>query len=97
MLGATWVLAGATVVLALTVPFALATWIHSRKQDTEDARRNQFLEAARKEFVSHDQALELAGRKFVSQDQVVGGLIVAAIIGIIIWASHDKPKEELRK
>lgn len=60
---ATWILAVATAVLALSVPVAWFTWISGRKRDREQQQRERedkdradLLKAASENFVSKDTA-----------------------------------------
>lgn len=86
MLTATWVLAGATCLLALTSIVAVLTWRDSRRraaQDQERAREDEqqarILEAARKEFAARD---DVGGLK----SNLIGiGVIGAAIAALAAW------------
>lgn len=101
MLVATWVLAIATAVLALSGPVALFAWLSARKQDQERRRReqeqereNRILQSARLEFAT----MEGVRKEFVSKEgarSTVGGwaafAAILAGIGFLAWRGEKKP------
>jgi hypothetical protein len=61
VLAATWILAGATSLLALSGPVALFAWLNARRADRdrrqlerEEQAAERILELARKEFAPRD-------------------------------------------
>lgn len=88
MLVATWVLAVATAILALSVPVAWITWLSGRRRDREQHQREQATEA-------RAGILKEASDKYVSKDAATGagvlGLLVA-IIAFFSWLEGRKPK-----
>jgi hypothetical protein len=88
MLIATWILAIATAVLALSGPVALFAWLSARRQDRE-RRQREHDEEARARLLD-----EISG-KYVSRDAassvgVLGGLLT--VLGILAWLDSRKPK-----
>jgi hypothetical protein len=85
MVTATWVLAGATSLLALTSIVAVLTWRDSRRRAAQeqertraDDQRERILDAARKEFAAKDDVGGLKSN--LIGIGVLGGLI-AALVG----------------
>lgn len=88
MLIATWVLASATMVLALSVPVAWFTWLAGRRRDREQAARERETEA-------RANLIKEVSEKFVSKDTVTGVAVLAFITGIIgvgSWFESRKAK-----
>ena len=88
MLVATWVLAVATAVLALSVPVAWFTWAASRRRDREQQQRERE-DRARADLIKE------VSEKFVSKDTVNGVTAVAvigAVVGGLVWLDGRKPK-----
>ncbi len=91
---ATWVLAGATSLLALTSIVAVLTWRDSRRraaQDQERARaddqQERILDAARKEFAAKD---DVGGLK----SNLIGiGVLGTAIAALAIWEKLSGDKD----
>jgi hypothetical protein len=78
MLVATWVLAGATALLALTSLVVVITWRENRRRDRENYMENRILEAARKEFSARD---EVGGLKSnLAGFAVLGGIAAALFV-----------------
>ena len=73
MVVATWILAGATALLALTSLVAVVTWRENRRREREDQVASRILESARREFAPKE---ELGGLK----ENLTG----AAVLGVII-------------
>lgn len=74
MLAATWVLAAATTVLALSVPVAWFTWLGSRRQDREEAFRKSIMDDVSK--------------KFTPKDAIIGGGVVLGLLGLLLFAER---------
>ena len=101
MLVATWILAVATAILALSGPVALFAWLSARRQDRERQQRQRELEAegrilqsARQEFAT----MEGIRKEFVSKDgarSTAGGYTALAtivgFIGYLMWRDEKKP------
>ncbi len=83
---ATWVLAGATCLLALTSIVAVLTWRDSRRRAAQDQERvraddqqQRILDAARKEFAAKD---DVGGLK----SNLIGiGVLGAVIAALVAW------------
>jgi hypothetical protein len=94
MLTATWVLAGATSLLALTSIVAVLTWRDSRRRAVEeqertraDAQRERILDAARKEFAAKD---DVGGLK----SNLIGiGVIGGVIAALVAWDKMSGGKD----
>lgn len=90
MLVATWVLAIATSVLALSGPVALFAWLGARRRDREQAQRDRDTQAA-------GEILRTARGEFLSKSSAGAYTFVlsaAAFIGWLIWSDQrgqDKP------
>lgn len=86
MVTATWVLAGATSLLALTSIVAVLTWRDSRRRAAQeqertraDDQRERILDAARKEFAAKD---DVGGLK----SNLIGiGVLGAVIAALVAW------------
>lgn len=89
MLAATWVLAGATALIALTSLIAVLTWRENRRREREDQQAARILEAARKEFTAKD---ELGGLKSNLSALGIVGVIAA---GLVVMAKLDKGSKSL--
>jgi flagellar basal body-associated protein FliL len=88
MLIATWILAIATAILALSGPVALFAWLSARKQDKERRQRERDDEA-------REQMLKQVKEKFVSRDtanSVAAVSVIAAVLGMLAWFDSRKPK-----
>lgn len=101
MLVATWILAIATAILALSGPVALFAWLSARRQDRDRRQREReqeaegrILQSARQEFAT----MEGIRKEFVSKDgarSAAGGwaAFTAIIAGIafLAWRGEKKP------
>ena len=86
MLVATWILAVATAVLALSGPVALFAWLSARRQD-RDRRQREHEEEAR------ERILKTARDEFVPKSWVSGGAVlggIAAILALVNWLDGKK-------
>lgn len=79
MLTATWVLAIATALLALSSFVGIITWREGRRREREDQQVNKILESARKEFVSTE-----------AMGKVFGIAILAGLIGLVVWSEKKE-------
>jgi hypothetical protein len=94
MLTATWVLAGATSLLALTSIVAVLTWRDSRRRAVQeqertraDDQRERILDAARKEFAAKD---DVGGLK----SNLIGiGVIGGVIAALVAWDKMSGGKD----
>ncbi len=94
MLTATWVLAGATSLLALTSIVAVLTWRDSRRRAAQeqertraDDQRERILDAARKEFAAKD---DVGGLK----SNLIGiGVIGGVIAALVAWDKMSGGKD----
>jgi hypothetical protein len=94
MLTATWVLAGATSLLALSSIVAVLTWRDSRRRAAQeqertrsDDQRERILDAARKEFAAKD---DVGGLK----SNLVGiGVIGGVIAALVAWNKISDGKD----
>lgn len=73
MLAATWVLAGATIVIALAAPVAFITWLQSARRERE--RQAQ------------ERALQQGKEKFASKDVLWGAIAVISLVGLVAYGS----------
>jgi len=85
MLVATWVLAIATAILALSGPVALFQWRSNQKlgrerhqQEREDALKNSILKGAE----------ESAKDKYVPQSLAIGIVGIAGLLGLLVWSDR---------
>jgi len=79
MLIATCVLAGATVLIAISSLWAIITWRENRQREARESIQERTLEAARKEF---------AAKESVDNRSIVA--VIAAVIGVLFasdWLS----------
>jgi hypothetical protein len=86
MLVATWVLAVATAILALSGPVALFAWLSARRQDRERRQREHEEEA-------RERILKTARDEFVPKGWVSGGAflgVIAAILALLSWLDGKK-------
>ncbi len=83
MLIATWVLAGATAALALSVPVAWVTWLSSRRQGRKQQQRER-------EDKFRADILQEASGKFVPQ----GTVILVAICGALGFAAWREGRQK---
>ncbi len=86
MLIATWILAMATLVLALSVPIAWFTWLSARRQDRERRQRERETEA-------REQLLRDVKEKYVTRDGVTGAAVlggVLAVLGGLAWLDRKR-------
>jgi len=88
MLVATWVLAIATAILALSGPVALFQWRSNQKlgrerhqQEHEDALKNSILRSAE----------ESAKDKYVPRTWG-GGVLVACLLGLLVWSVRSESR-----
>jgi hypothetical protein len=95
---ATWILAVATSVLALSVPIAYATWLGQRREarrvadiERERERDERVLDRARKEFASQEQS---EGNFWLSYGFSLLGTVLLALF---TWALNDDLKRLERK
>lgn len=93
MLIATWVLAGATAVIAISSLWAIITWRENRQRQAREAMQAGTVEAVRKEFVSKDQLAEIK----TSMDNRTFLMVAAAVVGVMVgWdklTGGTKPKD----
>lgn len=82
MLVATWILAIATAVLALSGPVALFAWLAARRQDRERRQREH-------EEASREAVLKNARDEFVPKTWVALGAVIG-VISVGLWASRDR-------
>jgi hypothetical protein len=80
MLVATWVLAIATVVLAVSGPVALIQWRSNRKRDSETRQRDRA-----EEFENHILAVaeDRVKNKYVPQSWIAGALLAVGIPSLL--------------
>jgi hypothetical protein len=91
---ATWVLAGATSLLALTSIVAVLTWRDSRRRAAQeqeptrtDDQRERTLDAARKEFAAKD---DVGGLK----SNLIGiGVLGGAFAALVAWDKMSGGKD----
>lgn len=76
MLAAAWVLAGATIVIALAAPVAIITWRQTSLREREQQARERALEQGRKEFAS--------------KDALWGAVAAVAFIGLLAYGNPRK-------
>jgi hypothetical protein len=94
MLTATWVLAGATSLLALSSIVAVLTWRDSRRRAAQeqertraDDQRERILDAARKEFAAKD---DVGGLK----SNLIGiGVVAGVIAALAAWNKISDGKD----
>jgi hypothetical protein len=85
MLVATWILAVATALLAVSGPIALLVWLNARRADRERRQRER-------EDESRDRILRSVRDEFVPKTWV-GGTVVFAILGCLLaWSSWSDRK-----
>jgi hypothetical protein len=105
MLIATWILAIATAVLALSGPVALFAWLTARRQDKERRQREREQEArdgvlrdAAERFMTKADASEKfvaradADKAFVPKDWVGAGVFLGLIGAVIAWSTWTERK-----
>jgi len=86
MLIATWILAIATLVLALSVPVAWFTWLSARRQDRDRRQREHETEA-------REQLLRDVKDKYVTRDSVSGAAVlggILAVLGGLAWLDRKR-------
>jgi hypothetical protein len=88
MLVATWVLAASTLVLAISGPIALLTWLNVRRADRERRERERASEA-------QQRMIDEARKEFVSKNTLIGSIVLAAIAAVIGLASWSEFKESV--
>lgn len=89
MIAATWVLAVATSILAVSGPIALFAWISARRADREQRKRDQqvrmedrIIKRAKEEFAPRSWGTDLAG----------WGVLGLAVVALIGWANRATPQ-----
>jgi hypothetical protein len=88
MLTATWVLAAATTLLALTSFVAVITWRENRRREREDQQGAKILEAARKEFSDKKEVVDL-------KDKLSGYGVLLAVAAVLAWlVKKDSEKRD---
>lgn len=83
MLVATWVLAIATAILAVSGPIALLVWLSARRSDRERRQRER-------EDESRDRILRNARDEFVPKNWVGGTVIVTVLASLLAWSSWNE-------
>ena len=87
MVVATWILAIATAILAVSGPVALFAWLSARKQDRNRRQRERDDEA-------RDRILKSARDEFVPKSWLGGGAVLAAIAILIGWGTWSDRKND---
>ena len=93
MLVATWVLAIATAILALSGPVAVFVYLNTRKQDRE--RRQREREDEMRKGILKDAADQAKG-EFVSQTaaaKVTAVVTVVGVLGFVAWSDRRNGKQ----
>ena len=90
MLVATWVLALATSILALSGPVALFAWLSARRSDR--ARREQEQGAQMEERILKRAKDEFAPRSWAT-DAAGWGVAALALIALIGWGNRQNPQQ----
>lgn len=80
MLVATWILAIASAILAISGPVALFAWLSARSQDRERRQRERDEEA-------RERVLKSARDEFVPKSWLGGGAVLGALALLIAWGS----------
>ena len=75
MLVATWVLAIATAILALSGPIALTEWRNARKRDRESEMEKRIMQSAKDTFVSKGAA--------------AGIMVIAGVLCLFAWSAWE--------
>jgi hypothetical protein len=86
MLVATWILAVATALLALSGPVALFAWLGARQQDRERRQRER-------EDEIKNQVLRTAREEFTSKNTLQGTVALGAIAVVIGWGIWNDRKK----
>lgn len=86
VLVATWILAIATAILALSGPVALFAWLSARRQDRERRQRERDEEA-------RAGILKSARDEFVPKTWVGGGLVLSVIGFLLAWGAWSERKK----
>ena len=82
---ATWILAVATAILAVSGPVALLVWLNARRADRDRRQRER-------EDESRDRILRSVREEFVPKTWV-GGTVVFGILGFLLaWSSWNERK-----
>ena len=87
MLVATWVLAVATAILALSGPVALLAWLGARRSDRERRQREH-------EGHEADRILQTARGEFLSKSTAGGWVALGALAGVLAWATWSERKDQ---
>ena len=86
VLVATWILAIATAILAVSGPVALVAWLGARRQD-RDRRQRERNEEAR------ERILKSARDEFVPKNWLGGGAVLGALALLIAWGTWNDRKQ----
>lgn len=77
---ATWILAIATAILAISGPIALAAWLGARRQDRDRRERERQGE-------ERDRVLKSARDEFVPKTWVTGGVLLSILGFLFAWSA----------
>jgi hypothetical protein len=88
VLVATWILAVASAILAISGPVALVAWLGARKQDRDRRDRERQDE-------ERDRILKQAREEFVPKNWVAGSVVLGTLAGLIAWSSWSDRKKQL--
>jgi hypothetical protein len=83
---ATWVLAVATSLLALSGPVAVIVWMNARKQDRERRQREH-------ETETEERLLAKVRSEYVSKSSTAGAAVLgvlAAVAAIAMWSDRKQ-------
>jgi hypothetical protein len=90
VLVATWILAIATSILAVSGPVALLVWPSGRRADRDQRERGCEEEA-------RNRILKNARDEFVPKSWVAGVLVAAALAALVAWSSWTERKAPGRR
>jgi len=90
VLVATWVLAVATSILALSGPVALFAWLAARRSDRAQRKREQ--DAQMEERILKRAKDEFAPRSWVT-DAAGWGVAALALVALIGWGNRQNSRE----
>lgn len=86
VLVATWVLAIATAILAVSGPVALLVWLSARRADRERRQRER-------EDESKDRILRSVRDEFVPKTWVAGTVVATILTSLLAWSSWSDRKD----
>jgi hypothetical protein len=90
MLVATWILAVATAILAVSGPVALLVWLNARRSDRERRQREREDEAK-------DRILRSVRDEFVPKTWVGGTVAVTILASLLAWSTWSERRNSSTK